>query len=276
MPEAADGPADLARLRVGVYGDGRAARRRRESLARVGVAVAWEGEDEAAADGETVPALPPLDVLVVGGPVAARASVAAAAAARGIAPFVEWPPAPGLREATALVRLGEETGVDVGIARTVRFSPSLAALDALAPAPLVLVDATANAPLLADHVLADLVDLALRLTRGTALRRLDARLVRDAARAPVALAASLRVAGGALAQIALTPSEPAAAPRRRVTVAGPAGAAEADLAPERDAVLDAETRAVLAAAARGAAPPVTALDALALVRTVERVLSRLR
>ena len=121
------------------------------------------------------------------------------------------------------------------------------------------------------------MDVALRLTRGTALRRLDARLVRDGdTRAPLALAASLRVASGALVQIALAPVAAGAAPRRRVVAAGPSGAAEADLWPERAAALDAETRAVLTAAARGAAPPVTALDALALVRTVERLTARLR
>ncbi len=278
-PTTIDGPAG-PRLRVGLFGGGGAASARRASLARVGAAVAWESEDESAlADLPTA-----LDLLVVGGPVAGRAAAVVAAAARGVAAFVEWPPAPGLREAHALVRLGEETGTDVGVARSMRFAPSLACAGvrpgggaSSAAWPLVVVDATATGPLLGGHVLADLVDLAACLTRGTGLRRLDARLVRDAAHAPVALAAALRFTSGAYAQIALAPAQEGASPRRRVTAAGPGSgpAGHLDLGPERAAALDAETRAVLDAAARGAPPPVTALDALALVRLLERVAARL-
>ncbi len=287
-PRAA-GASTTCGVRVGVFGGGAAAAARRASLARVGAAVVWEGEDEDALG--DLPAS--LGLLVVAGPVAGRSAAVVAAATRGVAAFVEWPPAPGLREAHALVRLGEETGTDVGVARTWRFAPTLAAwglwpgvthapspetgaTPRAAPAPLVLVDATAPAPLLGGHVLADLVDLAACLTRGTSLRRLDARLVRDAARAPVALAASLRFTSGAYAQIVLTPAPGGTAPRRRIAAATPAGALDADLWPERAAALDAETRAVLAAAATGAPPPVSALDALALVRLLDRVTARLR
>lgn len=282
-PSAARAPG----VRVGVFGGGAAAAARRASLARVGAEVVWEGDDDDALG--DLPAS--LGLVVVAGPVAGRSAAVVAAAARGVAAFVEWPPAPGLREAHALVRLGEETGTDVGVARTWRFAPTLAAwgvgpagssvfgppaCPSAAPAPLVLVDATAPAPLLGGHVLADLVDLAACLTRGTSLRRLDARLVRDATHAPVALAAALRFTSGAYAQIALAPAPGGTAPRRRIVAAAPAGALDADLWPERAAALDAETRAVLDAVARGVPPPVTALDALALVRLLERVTSRLR
>ena len=282
----ADAPganAPGAALRIGLFGGGGAASARRASLARVGAALAWEGDD----DGALADLPTGLDLLVVAGPVAGRAAAVVAAAARGVAAFVEWPPAPGLREAHALVRLGEETGADVGVARSGRFAPSLARAGvrpgggaASAAWPLVVVDATASGPLLGGHVLADLVDLAACLTRGTSLRRLDARLVRDAAHAPIALAAALRFTSGAYAQIALAPAQEGASPRRRVTAAGPgsglAGTLDLDLGPERAAALDAETRAVLDAVARGVPPPVTALDALALVRLLERVTARLR
>ncbi len=253
-------------MTIGLYGTGTAADKRRASLDALGHAPVWTGEDV-----DALATLPALDVLCVAGPIAERPLAAAAGIQRGAAVLLEWPPAPGLRETHALVRLGEEAGVEVGVARTLRFH------EALAPPRdvhrLVVLTAEAPEPILAGHVLADLVDLAAFLTHTSALRRLDAQLVRGGARAPRALAAALRFTSGAYAQLSLVPAE-----RRRTKAWGIGSAApfDADLSGPRGDARARETAAFLAAVAAGTAAPFTALDALGLLRLLDRVSTRLR
>ncbi|HYE56863.1 MAG TPA: Gfo/Idh/MocA family oxidoreductase [Rhodothermales bacterium] len=253
-------------LTVGLYGTGRAAEKRAESLERVGQPLGWTGEDV-----DVLADVPALDVLFVAGPVAERPAAAAAGVQRGAAVFVEWPPAPGLKEAHALVRLGEEAGVEVGVARTLRFH---AALDGV-PDVLRLVVLTAEAPepILAGHVLADLVDLAAHLTRAPSLRRLDAQLVRGAVREPRALAAALRFTSGAYAQLSLVPAR---ARRLHLWGVGSGAPFEADFTGTRDDARDRETAAFLAAISERRGAPVSALDALGLMRLLDRVSARVR
>jgi predicted dehydrogenase len=253
-------------LAIGLYGTGRAAEKRTASLERLGQPLAWTGEDV-----EALAAMPALDVLFVAGPVAERPVAAAAAVQRAAAVFVEWPPAPGLKEAHALVRLGEEAGVEVGVARTLRYH---AALDGVPEVlRLVVLSAEAPEPILAGHALADLVDLAAHLARAPALRRLDAQLVRGAVREPRAFAAALRFTSGAYAQLSLVPAR-----ARRLRLWGVGGGApfEADFSGPRDDARARETAAFLGAVQEGRAAPVSALDALGLMRLLDRVGARVR
>lgn len=252
---------------IGLLGSGPAAARRRASLARIGAEVAWTGETGAA--------LPPLDVLFVATPLAERHAAVNAALRQGTAVFVEWPPAPSLREIQALLDVTQEAGVAIGVARTLRFHPALAALTQ--PARLVVLRRTVpeGASLLAGHALADLADLCAFLTQGPALTRLDAHAVRDVTRAPRALAFNLRFQNGAYAQASLLAGE-----RETLHLHATAASAtlDADLyAPaDLDAARDAETRAFLDAVATSRPAPVTPLDALQTLRLAERLWARLR
>lgn len=257
----------MTNLNVGLLGTGSAAALRRESLARLGVRVAWAGETMAGA--------PSLDVLFVATPLAERHAAVQASVQQGVAVFAEWPPAPSLREAQALVAMTAEAGVPVGVARTLRFHPALAPL--ALPARLVVLRRTTpeGTSLLAGHALADVADLCAFLAQGPALTRLDAHAVRDAMRAPRALAFNLRFQNGAYAQAALLAGE-ALGLHFHATTATDTLAADLYDPADLDTARDAETRAFLDAVAAGRPAPVTPLDALQSLRLAERLWARLR
>ena len=66
-----------------------------------------------------------IDVLFIGVARSDRFEVAARAARAGTNVFIEWPPATSIRECAALVRLAEESGVECGVSRPLRFAPIL-------------------------------------------------------------------------------------------------------------------------------------------------------
>ncbi len=267
MPASGPSPAALPALRVGVAGDTEVAAVRRASLARIGVGLAWEGPDPRN--------MPALDVLFVATPPAERYADAREAVERGVAAFVEWPPAPALRNVQALGAAAEEAGTPLGVSRTLRFHPALATLDR--PARLVVLRRVvpAGGSLLAGYTLALLADLCLFLAQGPALTRLDAQATRDTARAPRAVAFNLRFQNGAYAQASVGAGE-AAALHLHATTATAAYDADLYHATDLDTARDTETRLFLDAVATRRPPPVTPLDALQTLRLAEKLWARLR
>ena len=261
-------------MQIGLYGTGGATEARRASLERLGHPLAWTGETPS-----DFAAMPPLGACFVGGPVAERALAAREAAGRGAAVLAEWPPATGLREAYGLVRLGEEAGVEVGVARTLRFHPALEGASSSESGPMRLVVARASVPgasLPAGPALADLLDVCAFLVGTHGLRRVEAQAVRGRLREPRAYAFGLRFTSGAYAQGSLVAAGEGAPASLHLSALGAGEPLAADLAHGREAARDRETAAFLAAVASGVAAPVTALDGLHTLRLVERVMARMR
>lgn len=267
MSPASASAAPHPLLRIGLVGETAAAEARRASLARIGANVIEHGDMP-----EDVSAL---DALFVAAPLAERYTMARDAVERGVGVFVEWPPAPAMRNVQALSAAAEEAGVPVCVSRPLRYHPALAALERPAQWVVLRRVVPAGTSVLAGHALADLADLCLFLVQGAALTRLDAQAVRDATRAPRALGFNLRFQNGAYAQAA-THAGPATSLHLHAHAATAALDADLYTPTDLDAARDAETRGFLDALASGTPPAVTLLDALQTLRLVERLWMRLR
>ncbi|QXD13932.1 Gfo/Idh/MocA family oxidoreductase [Rhodocaloribacter litoris] len=232
------------------------------------------------------PDLPGLDaflheteVVFITGPAAVHAHVAAAAARQGVHFFTEWPPAASLREAEAMLRLAEEAGVETGVSRPFRFHPALAARPAAWRAALIVLSIRTGPEETALPFLADAVDLCCTLARSSTAQRVDAEAVRSEAARLDAVAFTLRFHNGALAQAHVRRAEPPHG--LHLYAAGNGPPLDALLAAGEDdagtpALLEAETRAFLAALHERTTPPVSLLDGLHTLRLIERVMQRLR
>ena len=242
-----------------------------------------------------------VDAVVIEAPLADRFALAETAARHGVHALLAWPPA-SIEETRALVRLGEEAGVEIGVRRPLRWHPAVQAIRSDAPPGLLLwQQEIAGDPRTWSRRLADAVDVCRALAGGGGVRRVEAESVRLAAARPEATAVSLRFDNGAYTQISLRRAAAdrcliyAAGPsttrtadlsgvQARLDAAGDAGAREVDAgtAPSSDdpaapaALVAADLRAFLRAIADDRPAPVAALEALHTLRLVERLMERLR
>lgn len=200
-------------------------------------------------------------VVVVGGPVAARATLARVAVAGGLDVFVAWPPG-SAAEAQALLALADEAGVEVGVERP------LAADLPLGPVRLASVSVVFDgAPEAWPRRLAGALDVAARLAGTPGAARLDAEAERDGT-ALRAVAVTVRFRNGAFAHVLVR------------AVAGGSGlvvyAAGVETALPLDEALGAEAAAFARAVRDGRRAPYGLHDALATMRLTERVMAALR
>lgn len=263
-------PAPLA---LGLFGTGRAADARRAALDRLGHAVAWHADE--VMDWDAAPtSRPRLDALFVAGSTAERAFAVRMALRHGVPVLAEWPPAASGRELAALVAIAEESGVPLAVARPLRRLPLL---DAAPPdARLLALRRVVAAPKSLVAALPDVLDLALRLTGASHLRRVNPTVVRGSDGRPTAVGLSLRLSGGshALATLAHGP----AAAFTVEAFGGSRGPFAATLRPDpagQQQALDRETATFLQGLS-GAPESASAHAALDLLRLTERVAARLR
>lgn len=260
-------------MTLGLFGTGRAAEARRDALARLGHAPAWEADD--VPDWDAAPdACPPLDALFVAGSAAERGFVVRMALRHGVPVLAEWPPAASRRELDALVATAEESGVTLAVSRPLAHLPALDA--APHDARLVVLRRTLAAPRSLVAALPDVLDVALRLSGATHLRRLNPTVVRAVEGRPSAIGLSLRLVGGAHVLACL--DHGAADAFTAEAFGGSGGPFVATLRPDPEGhadALDRETEAFLGRLG-GAPDAATAHAALDLLRLSERVAARLR
>lgn len=226
-------------------------------------------------DWDDAPALrPPLDALFVAGSPGERAFVVRMALRHGVPVLAEWPPAASRRELDALLAIAEESGASLAVARPLLHLPSLD--DAPSDARLLTVRRTVPAPRPLRAALPDVLDVVLRLTGASELRRLTPTVVRGPDEQPSALGLSIRMVGSAHAFVTI--AHDATASFTAEAFGGTGGPFTATLRPDpaaRATALDRETAAFLGALS---APPDTASAHAArnLLRLTERVAARLR
>ncbi len=226
-------------------------------------------------------ALENVDVLFIGVPRPDRFQIAAQAARAGTHVFVEWPPATSIRECAALVLLAEESGLECGVSRPLRYSPLMESVEDNWRANLVSLSLhgaihAADAPIAypkLSRLMADAVDLSCALVKSSSVRRVDAEAARNESSQPDATIFSLRFHSGAYAQVFIrlngTPAKP------EVYASGSGVKMEGTIA-GHDVAIRQETLAFMAAVAEGRPVPVSVLDALHTMRIVERLQGLLR
>ncbi|GAB5519125.1 MAG: hypothetical protein RhofKO_13760 [Rhodothermales bacterium] len=227
-----------------------------------------------------------VDVVFLSVPSALHVHIAEAALRRGIALFLEWPPAPSLAEAETIAKLAEEASVEVAVSRPWRFLPVLDRISAASRTHLVLLNVTlgpSGQPTAPKH-LADALDLCQFLAGSDSIQRVDAEVARSQGRLPNAAAFALRFHNGAYAQVTLRATdEPAGG---HLFVAGPGFqehvALSADLISHTGATSDlhelwaAETTAFLDAVAQRRFADFSIQDGVRTLHLLERLMARLR
>lgn len=222
------------------------------------------------------------DVLFIGVPRAERFAVASQAARSGTPVFVEWPPTTSIRECAALVRMAEESGLECGVSRPLRFDPLLRSVREEWRANLVSLSLSgdgAGTALPGVHVprlsrlMADAVDLACALVKSSSVQRVDAEATRDGALQPDATLFSLRFHSGAYAQVFIRLNGPSIRPA--VYASGGGVRLDGTIGPPEEAMRR-ETEEFLNAVRSGYSVPVSALDGLHTLRIVERIQAMLR
>lgn len=204
-------------LRVGLIGEGAAAGRMAERLARAGIEPSWRG-----ADLPTV--LPVVDACVIAGAAAGRLEAARALVRVGVAVLLAWPASGSPRALLRLAREADEAGVAALASLPLRHHPALAALPR-APRLVTLERTGARAPA-SVATLATLADLALRMGRGYAPRRLVATFVRTPSQAARGASFAARFDSGMLVQAAALADGP---PALRLHAVSASASASADL-----------------------------------------------
>ena len=238
-----------------------------------------------------------INALFIGVPRAERFEVAARAARSGTHVFIEWPPVTSIRECAALVRLAEESGVECGVSRPLRFSPPLEPAghgfraravslsfgggaggsdsdgDHIGTAAGLELQETSAAYPEMSRLLADAVDLSCALVKSSSVRRIDAEVVRNETSQPEAVLFSLRFHSGGYAQAVVRLDGRGG--DAEVYAAGSGMRIEGTL-PAGEATIRRETEGFVEALATGRPAPVSALDALYTMRIVERLQGALR
>ncbi|MCA0267902.1 MAG: Gfo/Idh/MocA family oxidoreductase [Bacteroidetes bacterium] len=260
-------------MTLGLFGSGRAADARRASLERLGYAVAWHADE--VMDWDEAPAQrPALDALFVAGSTADRAFAVRMALRHGVPVLAEWPPAASHRELDALLAIAEESGVTLAVARTLSHLPALDATPT--DARLIAVRRTVAAPRALVAALPDVLDVVMRLTGTSTLRRLNPTVVRDAESRPTAIGLSIRLVGDAHALVTLAHAEASTFTVEAFgSTSGPFAASLRPDAAHRNDALDRETVAFLEGLS-GPPDPSSASAARVLLRLSERVAARLR
>ncbi|MEM8556969.1 MAG: Gfo/Idh/MocA family oxidoreductase [Bacteroidota bacterium] len=282
-------------LRVGVVGVGRQGAVRARHIAEdarlrlVGVADADVSRAEAVAAActttpyaSTALLLDACDAVCVATPTRDHFLLAEAAAKDGRHVFLEWPATTSVDECERLVRLGEEAGVEIGVAHPLPVAALLASRPHGWRPHLVSLHLPADG-LSWPFLLAGALDLSVALAGSADLPRLDAEADRHGALLGT-VAATLRFRSGTLAHLLL--GDAVEAPRLFV-----AGQGRRATAHRLDAPLafddDAPTRPGASAADDGfdgfatalateRPAPRSALDALRTMRLAERLLQKLR
>jgi len=215
------------------------------------------------------------DVLCLAAPAEARFQLAEEALKRGLHLFLSWPPTASLTEAEALVRLGEEAGVEIGVSRPLRFHPRIASWSKRAQLVHLtqVVEGSAEPPPWS-HWVADGVDLCCALAHSHSVQRIDAEAVRGDVPWPTALAAGLRFHSGTYAQLLIRRA--AADRQHRVYLGRGSQVQHIDLSRARAAAASAEAQAFMDALRTDQPPPVSMLEAFHTLRLVERLMTRLR
>ncbi|MEM1094344.1 MAG: Gfo/Idh/MocA family oxidoreductase [Bacteroidota bacterium] len=229
-----------------------------------------------------------VDAVLLSVPSALHVHIAEAAVRRGVALFLEWPPAPSLAEAEAIAKLAEEASVEVAVSRPWRFLPVLDRISAASRTHLVLLNITLGPigqPTAPKH-LADALDLCQFLAGSNSIQRIDAEVARSQSRIPNAAAFALRFHNGAYAQVSLRATdEPAgghlfvAGPgfQEHVTLsAGLLGQVEPSSASDLHALWTTETTAFLSAVNTRRFADFSIQDGVHTLRLMERLMARLR
>ena len=214
-------------------------------------------------------------VLCMAAPADARFRLAEAALKKGLHLLLAWPPTASLTEAEALVRLGEEAGVEIGVSRPLRFHPEVARWPKRAQlVHLTQVVPEATQPPPWARWMADAVDLCCALAQSHSVQRIDAEAVRGDVPWPAALGAGLRFHSGTYAQLHVrrAPTDH----RYQVYLGRGAQQQVIDLTTAQEEAAAAEARAFARAVAEGRPPPVSMLEAFHTLRLVERLMTRLR
>jgi predicted dehydrogenase len=240
-----------------------------------------------------------LDVVFVASDPAERFELAEEAIKRGLAVFVEWPPAASAAEVERLAALADESRAVVGVSRPLRNAPGLKE----GGGRLISIEASFSdvpsrgfAPCLSEAA-----DTAAFLAGTFSTSRVDGDVIRGYAQRPIAAAFGLRLQNGAYATIRLFESD---APTSLLTVwygqagdrhsiavrddstlnaLGDASGETSDstrpAGPDhgsRASLLVAETHAFLAAVRSGGRPPVSIFQAVHSFRLNELLMRRIR
>lgn len=284
------------------------------AVARMAVLQAWRGAGgirEVVVTEEMLmqPALPlavekgiaGAEVVFIAVPGAYSAPLARQALRLGKHIFLGRAALPAMADCKALVALGEEAGVELGISRLMRFHPFLKLLPAAWRATALAVhhDTITHHPAHFQQMLEDAIDLCCNLAGTGEVRRVEAQLVQNEPAHPGSLMVGFRFQNGTYAQIQLR--QGVARGKQLVYAGGRSFELEADLANhafftrhpsdrENDSgrfafeshplsqvnLVEIETTRFLNALTEKKPVPVSVLDGLQTLRLIETIRKNLR
>ena len=165
---------------------------------RVAERALWEIENDSSS---FTTFLAGIEVLFLDVPVPFSYTITRQALKHGVHVFLETRSLPSLNEAGKLDRLAEESGVEVGVSRPLRYHDMFRKLPAEWRSTLTLIRITVSSNDSVQTSLEEAVDLCCFLSGSAEVQRLDAQAARGEPAAINCVAVSLRYQNGSYAQI---------------------------------------------------------------------------
>lgn len=227
-----------------------------------------------------------VQILVIANPTSEHFEIAQMAIQQGIHVFLDGKPTASIHESELLLKMAEETNVEIGVSAPLRFHPALTHLPDIPKLLTIEADVMLDSGRSWQYELSHLLHLCLAITHSEAIQRLEATAVHTKQHQLQALALGMRFQNGVYVQIRLRQRNQVAS---KLFAAAPHFQFESDLRRYELCLSDgekqhlpktslhfAEMQAFTQAVRAQNAAPVSLLQGISVQRIAERVMQRLR